>query len=70
VQLIFRLELRELEVVVASFLQFSRLRITVGKEFVDFGEMSAFSGLVEQIEQHFKGGRIFAHRADDGMQIF
>ena len=69
-QLVLRLQLSELQIVIASLFQISRLHVGMREQFVEFGNVSGVAGLLRQIEQDFQGGSIFAHVSDQRMQAF
>src|SRR6266851_10231059 len=59
----------QLLIKIAGARQVARLDAGMGQEFDHFGEMSGFSGLVEQVQQLLEGSGIFAYVPDDGVQV-
>ena len=70
VQLVLRLHLSKLQIVIASFLEISRLHDGMRQQFVEFGNVSRVAGLLRKIEQDLQRGHILAHMADQRMQAF
>ena len=70
VQLVLRLQLGQLQIIVASFFEISGLHRGMRQQLVDFGNVSGVAGLLRKIEQNFQRRRIFPHMPDQRMQAF
>ncbi len=70
VQLVLRLQLSQLQIIVASFLKVPALHTGMREQFVEFGDVSGVAGLLREIKQDFQGGNILAHVSDQRMQAF
>ena len=68
-QRILRFQLRQPQVVIAGFLQISRLYRRVREQFVHLGDVSVFPSAIQKSQQNFKRAGVVAHMRDDGVQV-